>query len=113
MIDTATFAEIGSIPQPGMAQLAVTPNGSQIWACGIFDSGPFYVLDTTTFAVTTLSGPTAAWFQAAVAPDGAIAYVVDGLNNMVVGWDTTTFLPVSEVQLAPSHPPIIPGAATH
>lgn len=110
VIDTATNVEIGSIPQPGMAQLAVSPNGSQIWACGIFDGGPFYVLDTATFAVTTLSDASSAWFQAALTPDGTLAYVVDGLNNTIVAWDTTTFLPVASIPLAVSHPPAIPGS---
>jgi len=110
VIDTATKVEIGSIPQPGLAQLAVSPNGSQIWACGIFDGGPFYVLDTATFAVTTLSDASAAWFQAALTPDGTLAFVVDGLNNQVVAWDTATYLPVSSLQLAVSHPPAVPGS---
>jgi YVTN family beta-propeller protein len=105
IIDTATKLQIGSIPQPGMAQLTVTPDGSHIWACGIYDGGPFYVLDTTTFAVTQLSDAAHAWFQAAITPDGTLAYLTD-FTDAVVAWDTTTLLPVASIQLG--NPPAGP-----
>jgi 40-residue YVTN family beta-propeller repeat len=110
VIDTATKIEIGSIPQGGLITMAVTPDGKHIWGCGTYDFGPFWVLDTTTFSVTTVTETEGSWYQAGITPDGTLAYLADGIDDAVVVWDTTTLLPVATIQLKISHPPAFPGS---
>lgn len=99
VIDTATKAEIATIPATKFWTMTITPDGSKIYATGIPDDGPFFVLDTVALTSTTIGDYSRAWWQAAITPDGAYAYLTDEAQSAVVKFDTATNTQQSLIQL--------------
>lgn len=103
VVDTATNTRVSTFPSADWFSMTITPDGTKIYAIGQPDSGPYWVIDTATFTTTTLGDGFRAWWQAAITPDGAFAYLTDELYDTLVEFDTTTNLEVAAIQL-PLHP---------
>lgn len=100
VVDTATNTTLSTAAVDAIfASFEITPDGSTLYAVGIPDDGPFYTIDTTTFALTTITDYSQAWFDVAIAPDGALAYLCNFDHASVVAFDTATNTPVATIPL--------------
>jgi len=100
VVDTATNTTLSTAAVDAIfASFEITPDGGKLYAVGIPDDGPFYTIDTATFALTTITDYSQAWFDAAIAPDGALAYLCNFDHASVVAFDTATNTPVATIPL--------------
>jgi YVTN family beta-propeller protein len=104
IIDTASNTRLSTFSTlSGLFTMTMTPDGTRIYATGQPDSGPYFVIDLTTFTTAVVGDGFRAWWQAAITPDGASAYLTDELYDTLVQFDTATNTEVAAIQM-PLHP---------
>ena len=93
VIETATMRELTRIALPGAAEpydLAVTPDGAEVWVTGHEGSGFVHILDASLLAPAASVRVGRMPVQVAISPDGTLAYVTNEGDNRLSILDVWT-----------------------
>ena len=102
IVDVATLTAAGSIPVRGAASLrglAISPDGSRLYAVGGDDAGSLYVVDPAAGEVLDAIRIGRQPTRVRLSPDGARAYVALSGAGSVVEIDTLTLTAVAAFSL--------------